>query len=420
MNGMLRFFFQENLSIDVLLAPSQATHPGGMVVLGHKISAAVILILLTGCTVRDSTPGSVLVRDSAGIRIIEHTQETPEHTSWELDPEPVLRIGNLLGSEEESLFRVRGARRLSDSRVAVINAGTYEVRYYSAAGFFEGAFGRRGEGPGEFSRLSSFMQVLPGDTVVVYDPGLRRVTMIHTGGRASVSVNLETQLEVTGTEYVGRLLDGTHIAAHTLSPRSGSQLNAYRDTVAVLRHGQDGRSMNEIGRFPGGEMAAIRRSQGSVQMMPAPFGTRLFILLEADTIIALHSSRDEVRRFDPTGRLIKVERRQSEPRPVTDQERAEYPPSMFPGLTLPDVLPYFENVQMASDGRIWLADFNPSGADDLIRWNVYGRDGDWLGGVDLPAGWTVLSTGEEELMIMEKDSLGIEYVEARRLRPSVH
>ena len=110
-----------------------------------------------------------MVRDSAGIRIVENT--TPlwqEGEEWHLSPEPVVDIGG--GDvEENQLFRVAGALRLSDGRIVVGNGGTHELRFYTGDGAFVRSVGRRSDGPGEFQDLR-WVRRLRGDSLIAIWP----------------------------------------------------------------------------------------------------------------------------------------------------------------------------------------------------------------------------------------------------------
>ena len=377
----------------------------------------LLAVLLVACDHPESADSGVLSRDSSGVRILEYSAEAPEQPSWDFGPGPVLQIGVGLEAEEEGLFRVRAASRLSDGRVAVVNAGTLEVRYFSAGGAFLRSFGRRGEGPGEFVAFSPLLQVLAADSLIVYDPRLRRVTVVADDG-GSTSLALETPPDVTSVAYVGRLSDGSHIAAHTLRRTGQAPGSMYRDTVVVIHHGPEGKVAHRIGAFPGGEVAGFRRSATQTQMMPFSLGGRLFVLLEHDTITVMNSTRDEWLSLDPGGRLVRLVRRNSEPVPLSDQDRAAYPADLFPGLVLPEHLPYYLSAHSVGNGELWRAAAASRNEGDPVRWQMYGHDGVWKGSVDVPADWSVLSPGSAEFLVLRKDSLDVEFIEACRLQPS--
>ena len=155
------------------------------------------------------------LRDSSGVEV-SGVLRRPRN-----NPPGILGQDQCFRSASDSRPKKRGysgfglpaASLMAESRV--VNAGTLEVRYFSAGGAFLRSFGRRGEGPGEFVAFSPSLQVLAADSRrSVDDPRLRRVTVVADDG-GSTSLALETPPDVTSVAYVGRLSDGSHIAAHT-------------------------------------------------------------------------------------------------------------------------------------------------------------------------------------------------------------
>ncbi len=97
---------------------------------------------------------------------------------WELSDEPTLEIGVVEGDERYQLHDVRDAVRLGDGRIAVAHQGTAEIRVFDGEGRFLLAAGGPGDGPGEWRQVAA-VHALPGDTLVVVDPILDRVGLVH-------------------------------------------------------------------------------------------------------------------------------------------------------------------------------------------------------------------------------------------------
>ncbi|MEX0837241.1 MAG: hypothetical protein WD101_02835, partial [Gemmatimonadota bacterium] len=97
---------------------------------------------------------------------------------WELSDEPTLEIGVVEGDERYQLHEVKDAARLGDGRIAVAHQGTGEIRVFDEEGRFLLAAGGLGDGPGEWRQVAA-VHALPGDTLVVVDPRLDRVGLVH-------------------------------------------------------------------------------------------------------------------------------------------------------------------------------------------------------------------------------------------------
>ena len=102
-------------------------------------------------------------------------QELPR---WTLSAEPVVQIGVVEGDPRYQLFDAVSSALLDDGRIAVLNAGSHELRFYGADGRFLAAVGRKGGGPGEFAAPGRLYRV-GRDSLMIYDRGNTRFS-IHT------------------------------------------------------------------------------------------------------------------------------------------------------------------------------------------------------------------------------------------------
>ena len=95
-----------------------------------------------------------VVRDSAGIRIVENsTGQWESKDQWYLGSAPLIDIGGETGDPNSELYRVVGALRLDDGRIVIANGGSHQLRFYDPSGGYVGAAGGRGDGPGEFQGI---------------------------------------------------------------------------------------------------------------------------------------------------------------------------------------------------------------------------------------------------------------------------
>lgn len=100
---------------------------------------------------------------------------------WRLSPEPTLQIGVVEGAPEYQFFNAVSSVRLDDGRIAVLNAGSHELRFYDADGKILEVIGGEGGGPGEFS-LPVRLYGLGTDALMVYDRGNARFSVFTLDG----------------------------------------------------------------------------------------------------------------------------------------------------------------------------------------------------------------------------------------------
>lgn len=124
--------------------------------------------------------GLALVGSACGDGSSEGSPSTSagEPERWTLSAEPTLEVGVVEGDERYQLHDVADAARLADGRIAAANGSTSEIRVYDGDGSFLVATGGAGDGPGEWRNIAA-VRVLAGDTLVVVDPRLARVGLVH-------------------------------------------------------------------------------------------------------------------------------------------------------------------------------------------------------------------------------------------------
>ncbi|MDX1395526.1 MAG: hypothetical protein R3195_14155 [Gemmatimonadota bacterium] len=381
-----------------------------------------IALAATGCVGGDPSGGDeplVVRRDSAGVTIVESRAPAwPEGGGARVSSEPSLVIGSLDGPEEEQLFRVFSATRLSDGRIAVANSGTHQVRFYLPDGRLEVALGGEGDGPGEFTSLTS-IERLAGDTLYAYDGGQQRLTRISPDGTYLSTTRLESPIEQSSMQYLGSVRPGLQVGRTMDFPAGVADGEVIRadDTAWWIEDGQ----LTEALRFSRGPHIVQRFQRGEQNIFsigPAPFTVTDHIAVGPEGILLASSTRFEVRFFGRSG-PVTVARYAGTHDPLTAEhvrefvERGDPTPDTrrrregaLETLEPPEHLPAHGGLLVDVDGRPWL---RPFGIDETA-WTVLDRDGAWLGSVELPPGLAVFEIGSDYVLGVRRDELDVEYL----------
>ena len=148
-------------------------------------STSSVLVALSVVTCGDSPLPSrpaTTVRDSSGVRVVESLRPVWQDVSaLSIHDTPSVTIGGVDTGPEYSIGYVADARRLSDGRIVIIDGQANHLLTFDQGGSFIQAWGREGEGPGEFRRPEA-LALLPGDSVVVFDDGNRSASVFAPSG----------------------------------------------------------------------------------------------------------------------------------------------------------------------------------------------------------------------------------------------
>ena len=418
----------------------------------HCVTAALLILLVSALAVsapacdREAAPmpaSGLAVGDSAGVPIVENY--APERASgefWTVASEPEFVIGGyegLSGAASDSshlLWGVAGAVPLSDGRVVVISWSNRMVLVFERSGVLSSVLGREGEGPGEFAVGPAHVQVLPGDSIVVWDGAFQGVNYFDPSGTLLKErhIDVGAVIAATGTadqsppENVAHpLRDGSFLVQ--MSPRGFRPPEhgaAYRARVHYARM-DSGYTVHSLGWWAGSEYLSTPASvpfglPAAARSMIAAGGSPLFVY-------ATDGDDYEIRQFSDTGVLQRVLRRVEPPEePVTRSyirriraDNEAFSPAwdwaawerMLVEL-LPRYEPAIRSLKVDSAGYLWVAD--RATAED--GWSVFSPEGRWLGTVPLPRG-QIHWIGSDLPIISTIDmDLGIETVAGYRLNRS--
>ncbi len=414
----------------------------------RTLAAAVALVLsAAACGTPPSEaaagqdPGAT-IRDSAGIEIVEnHAPVWESGEFWTVDPEPEFVLGGPgeLGDSAHFIWQVRGARPLSDGRIALLTPGGDRkvLVYEPTTGRLSAAFGRSGRGPGEFFRPVG-MQVLPGDTIAVWDVMFGPVYYFDPSGRIVRERRIDLGALVEATRMDNRqpgeipwpLPDGSFgMSVHQVEWARPDQSGVvFRAPIGFVRID----SAYSVHRFGGwwGDLETLSSVGGDNLYSGVPFATSAMLTFGGAPLSAYVTNNDsnEVHQFSATGVLRRILRRSVDPVPVTDEEYEDWRASAEEMAPLRDWRrwdraaaelpprhhPIIKGMRVDSEGFLWILDRSPH-RGDTSGFSVFSPDGRWLGTVHVPAPGTFWIGEDFILAHRVNHETGVESVEGYRL-----
>jgi hypothetical protein len=398
---------------------------------------AVLLGAVSACSRGDAADAASVVRDSAGVAIVESARAAwEEGEGWTVAAEPELEIGVVEGAAAYQLDQVSGALRLSDGRVVVADAGAGEVRWFGADGRHLLTAGRKGDGPGEFQGIGR-VDLLAGDSVAVWDARAVRLTVFGPDGKLARTVTPEG-VRGMGTQMFGVLADGSFVVSQGIDlTRMVEQPEGEgRAEVEYLRIAADGKPAGRVARAPGRETYLLRLD-GNSATHNVVFGREHVALAAGDAFFAGDNGAFSITRHRADGAAARVLRRAHQPVAVAPDDVERYheaqgeasyqgmPPEMEAFLRestrrarekVPtrETFPAFRAMRMDADGNLWVEEYRRPG-DQQPRWSVFDAEGRWLGTVETPAGLAVHQIGRDWMVGSMKDELDVQHVRLYRI-----
>lgn len=279
----------------------------------------------------------------------------------------------------------------TDSRGRVYVGDWYrqQVTVLNADGTVAQTFGRRGDGPGEFRAIRG-VQILAGDSLLVYDPTLARVSVYAPGGAApAYTANLRFELAGPAPFHLWRTpANDGYLALFrpTFAFSEGASLPPRNDALRLLE--LNGATRAEIKAFPSKGFLVSGSS-----VTPNPFGREgLAVLDSRGQVHFLWNDSLAIESFGPDGRALETRSLPYSPRPVTRQD-AERQTADWDGQSqatygrvlqdsTPAHWPAAAGMLVDDHDRIWIA---LAGDASATEWIVLSADKRYLASVVLPA-----------------------------------
>jgi hypothetical protein len=351
------------------------------------------------------------VGSTAGVTAALHAQVAPPVQVWALSAEPTVEIGSIDGDDDATLFSgVRSGVVLRDGTIVVADRASYTVRAFDARGTHLRTFGRRGEGPGEFTTLTNIVR-LGIDTIAAHNERSGFHLFSAATGELLRTIGAPIQHGVTGVSW-WRLLDSSDRFLLLGNPFSRQVVaGVHRANIAYMTWSAQDGSIDTLGVFPNAE--SFRESLGD-PLPPEPVrlvGRATYHATGGGHIHIGDSATDSVFVFGYDGTLRRVFRLLPRPPlPVTSGDReavlqgirdgpvfralapfghADALEARLRAMPIPATHPFFVDLLADELGNAWVR--RPAHAGErTAHWDVYAPEGVRTATIEMPAGLRIL------------------------------
>ncbi len=376
---------------------------------------------------------STSVADSAGVMVVSSTAPRWRGgPGWRLTERPEVEIGGEGAPEEYQVYQLASVLKLEDGLIIVGNRGTHEVRYYDADGRFQKAVGREGGGPGEFGTLWSIRRFGP-DSLLIWDPRNYRYAVFDLDG--NFGRHFKFQGDSVGSVFFPGI-DPVVFADRTFLGMAGIDWmslpsGVVRETANYYRFDPSGGLLSHAIAAPFREMKRLHFDGPRAVQAPVVFGKETH-MAAGDTVFWVGAADDYVlRQYRSDGRLLREIRLLGfEPTPVAAamveaevQRRLDAAGTMgqmgqgaadanrrnLETMPVAEVLPPYRDILLDAEGNLWVERYPPPG-EERAEWNVFDREGAWLGTLRLPPRFELHEVGADYVLGVWLSDLDVEVV----------
>lgn len=396
-----------------------------------SLLASVVLAGCAGSGADASSAAAPQVRDSAGIRLVEHQLEAAtltDSTAWRMDGAPMWRFASVPREAEAELLGIVGATFLADGGLVLTHRSKQELLVLDASGQFVRSIGRAGDGPGEFRTIAAPWRV-DGARLGVYDGRPRRTTTLSMQGDVLDSRSVELPALPDSAQRLwgspGITTDGALLLWVDAAARSEPGIDRpARWLVVVDSLGQ----AKPVGSArPGMERYVMPPGpNGLVSLGYSPFAASPLAAPCGREVITADNQSYAVVRESLDGKITTIIRSRLAPRLADSADyaaaiRAQYPTADVSAesieplrrMTPSGLVPVLRSIQCDEVGNMWVEE-QPHDSGRWRRLIAYTPAGERRLTVLVPSALRLLTVRSDAIAVVAFDEDGQERVEVYR------
>jgi hypothetical protein len=349
---------------------------------------------------------------------------------------PHVTIGVLDGDANYQFEDLASAWKLSDGRIIVADRGQTSLLFFDESGGFLRRVGRQGAGPGEM-RTMGYAFPYRGDSIAVFDLGMRRMSIVDANGEFTRTLTIPvTYVRKPGTipsqsccQVTGAFADGSFVV-HPPDEIPNQPGPPRYGMLSLLRISPDGEGPDTIGSFASRRFSHDASRPNAIRGYET--GLPFIYAVGPDAVIGGNAEDNIVVIAAADGTRLDTVRLGSPPPPFSEEliahrmqllreDFARRPRFYEGGLEsilngiYPERTPAFSQVSVDRQGRIWVGEWSVAQAafqpdPHGRRYRIHTSNGDALGTVLVPGSSRLAWAGENEIILIERDSLDVQYV----------
>ena len=396
---------------------------------------AVFVALVLACGSATERSG-IQMTDSAGVRIATISTQPQALAEWSSDSTPLLTLAE---PDSAGFTMVSAVHTMSDGRLLVADLRRAGLYLYDARGQLLRAFGRQGNGPGEFRGLMTVSA--SGDSVGTWDLSMRRFSLFSAARgfeRILPTPPTPGDYETPREAWLGPGQTVVTYWSRTTNPGpvpQGVRIRRWQSTADLTLSDSTGRITGRTPTFNGSYSGQSDR--GDARQL---FSNLPFVAVGADRVAFGSGEQLDVYIADAGLRVTNIVRWRGADEVLSEAEvergRAALRSNLPPGapaerveealrtIVAPELLPKqrpaVSRALWDDAGQLWLGRFEAPvrGIAEASEWYVLDTSLRPQARLRMPSNVRLEAVRGDDLVVSVKDSLDVQSVQLRRLHRS--
>ena len=352
-----------------------------------------------------------------------HGQSTPPDAStWTVSRQPQMVLGQTEGGLGGEFAGIVDVVRAADGTIVVAESQFSNITFFSPDGTRIATSGRQGEGPGEFSRMSTLVAD-PEGRLLVFDRGHQRISEFTLDGDFVGDARLVRGADDRPIGGIGRFADGGWYSWEADRMVGIEMGEMGRDTVGFYRF--DGSAVGDALAWVPGTMTSHFEFQGRGGLRHALLTPRPLGVARGRCLLIGTSDAPVLHVLDRTGADLGEVDLDIEMERSTDDHRKQWVAATLARLSglasliqrftlgrmsrrigLAEWVPFTDGMVVDDLGYIWAQRFEFSDLDGSAEWRVFTEAGTAVGMVTLPVAMQVTEISADAIIGFHTDEHG--------------
>ena len=320
-----------------------------------------VFVMLVSCQ-KQKTEWKGTIEEVDGITVVKNPEE-PMYGEDVFSLEEELSIGEAEGREEYMFSEIGTIAVDDEERIYISDRKETHIKVFDKDGVYLITIGRKGQGPGEFERISG-IQITHQKELLVFDMNTRRISFFSGDGKLieTLSISKLQPFEINMNSKRNFIIKS--VTLDIMTNKSISELKIYDTNLSLLKTIATPSPSNIFNPFE---------------------SFFIWKLAKDDNIVYGYNKTYELQIFDSGGEIIKKIVNEYDLVKITREEKEEAEKKYSPPnkIVYPRFRPAYRNFILEDEGRIYVQTFEKIADGNGYYHDIFDSKGRYIAKIPL-------------------------------------